>query len=165
MPQLGGDRSGRGRGRPAPSHTTGYAGHASGVHRLVAAHKLIIPGPSKYLDWQALHLLLDTVIKVRHPVVNPDLEVAGVLVTLHDKRTRSGREIAEVLKGDTDAELLKFPFEIPYAGAFPDASLEGRSLVALAREPGATIRQKELASPYHALAKEVTNGAHAPASA
>jgi hypothetical protein len=62
-------------------------------------------------------------------VFNPALEVLGLLTTLHDKRTRSAREITEVLYGDTYAELHKFPFVIPCAVAFTDASLEGRSLV------------------------------------
>lgn len=96
--------------------------------------------------WHALHELLETVIQVRHPVFNPGLELLGLLITLHDKRTRSAREITEVLYGDTYAELRKFPFVIPYAVAFTDASLEGRSLVALAREREGTPRQKELAS-------------------
>ena len=71
----------------------------------------------------------------------------------------------EVLYGDTYAGIHKFPFVIPYAVAFTDASLEGRSLVALAREPGGTPRQKELASLFYALGKEVAESVRTPAHA
>jgi chromosome partitioning protein len=68
------------------------------VNALVAATHLLIPIQSSYFSLEGTDDLLETVekIKVR---ANPDLQVLGVLVTLHGKRTVLARDIKKQIKG------------------------------------------------------------------
>jgi chromosome partitioning protein len=131
---------------------------------LVAADGLVIPSEPKFLGWRGLNLLLETVGAVREEL-NPGLEILGLLINQFDARTRSGREIVEVLNGDKYADLPKFPFMLPAAVPISDAALYARSLVGLAREATSTSRQRELAALFTALAEEVGNRALATATA
>ncbi len=62
------------------------------VNAMVACTHLLIPIQSSYFALEGTDDLLETVekIKVR---ANPDLQLLGVVVTLHDKRTVLGRDI------------------------------------------------------------------------
>ncbi len=62
------------------------------VNALVAATHLIIPIQSSYFALEGTDDLLDTVERIKARP-NPELEVLGVLVTLHDRRTTLSRDI------------------------------------------------------------------------
>jgi chromosome partitioning protein len=124
----------------------------------------VIPSEPKFLGWRGLNLLLETVGAVREEL-NPGLEILGLLINQFDARTRSGREIVEVLNGDKYAHLPKFPFMLPAAVPISDAALYARSLVGLAGGAASTSRQRELAALFIALAEEVGNRALATATA
>jgi chromosome partitioning protein len=62
------------------------------VNALVMATHLIIPIQSSYFALEGTDDLLETVEKIKSRP-NPGLEVLGVLVTLHDKRTTLARDI------------------------------------------------------------------------
>jgi len=64
------------------------------VNAMVAASHLLIPIQSSYFALEGTDDLLETVekIKVR---ANPDLQLLGVLITLHDRRTVLARDIHE----------------------------------------------------------------------
>jgi chromosome partitioning protein len=131
---------------------------------LVAADGLLIPSEPKFLGWRGLNLLLETVAAVREEL-NPSLDILGLLINQFDSRTRSGREIVEVLNGEKYAHLPKFPFMLPAAVPISDAALYGRSLVSLAKETSASSRQRELAALFAAVGEEVANRALATATA
>jgi chromosome partitioning protein len=59
------------------------------VSALVAADRVIVPVQTEYF---ALEGLLDTLALVRREL-NPHLTVAGMLLTMHDNRTRLGRDV------------------------------------------------------------------------
>jgi chromosome partitioning protein len=67
------------------------------INALVAASHIIIPIQSSYLSLEGTDDLLETVIKVRKNV-NPNLQVLGVLITLHDRRTNISRDAVERIK-------------------------------------------------------------------
>jgi chromosome partitioning protein len=68
------------------------------VNALVAADRLIVPVQCEYYALEGLSRLMDTIGEVRTRV-NPALRVSGLLMTMHDPRTRiSGEVIAEVRK-------------------------------------------------------------------
>ena len=67
------------------------------LNALVAATHILIPIQSSYLSLEGTDDLLETVIKVRKNV-NPNLQVLGVLITLHDKRTNISRDAVERIK-------------------------------------------------------------------
>ncbi len=62
------------------------------VNALVAASHVLIPIQSSYFAMEGTDDLLETIEKVKARP-NPNLQVLGVLITLHDKRTALARDI------------------------------------------------------------------------
>ena len=62
------------------------------VNALVAATHLLIPIQSSYFALEGTDDLLETIEKVKTRA-NPSLEMIGVLITMHDRRTSLGRDI------------------------------------------------------------------------
>jgi chromosome partitioning protein len=67
------------------------------VNALVAASHVLIPIQSSYFALEGTDDLLETIEKVKARP-NPGLELLGVLVTLHDKRTTLAREVFEQIQ-------------------------------------------------------------------
>ena len=67
------------------------------VNALVASTHVLIPIQSSYFALEGTDDLLETIEKVKARP-NPKLEVLGVLVTLHDKRTTLGKEVYEQIR-------------------------------------------------------------------
>ena len=67
------------------------------LNALVAATHILIPIQSSYLSLEGTDDLLETIIKIRKNV-NPHLQVLGVVITLHDKRTNISRDAVERIK-------------------------------------------------------------------
>lgn len=67
------------------------------VNALVAASHVLIPIQSSYFALEGTDDLLETIEKVKARP-NPKLEMVGVLVTLHDKRTTLGKEVYEQIR-------------------------------------------------------------------
>jgi len=67
------------------------------VNALVAASHVLIPIQSSYFALEGTDDLLETIEKVKARP-NPNLELLGVLVTLHDKRTTLAREVFEQIQ-------------------------------------------------------------------
>ncbi len=67
------------------------------VNALVAATHLIIPIQSSFFALEGTDDLLETVQRIKARP-NPQLEVMGVLVTLHDRRTTLSRDIFEQIR-------------------------------------------------------------------
>ena len=66
------------------------------VNALVAADRVLIPVQTEYLALEGLAGLLDTLSLIQREL-NPRLTVAGLLLTMHDGRTRLGQDVeAEV---------------------------------------------------------------------
>ncbi len=64
------------------------------VNALVAATHILIPIQSSYFALEGTDDLLETIEKVRARA-NPSLQLLGVLVTMHDKRTSLARDTRE----------------------------------------------------------------------
>jgi chromosome partitioning protein len=62
------------------------------VNALVAADRVIVPVQTEYFALEGLAGLLDTLGLVQREL-NPRLTVAGMLLTMHDGRTRLGRDV------------------------------------------------------------------------
>jgi chromosome partitioning protein len=62
------------------------------VSALVAADRVIVPVQTEYLALEGLAGLLDTLALVRREL-NPRLTVSGMLLTMHDSRTRLGQDV------------------------------------------------------------------------
>ena len=62
------------------------------VNALVAADRVIVPVQTEYFALEGLAGLLETLALVQREL-NPRLTVAGMLLTMHDSRTRLGRDV------------------------------------------------------------------------
>jgi chromosome partitioning protein len=62
------------------------------VNALVAADKVIVPVQTEYFALEGLAGLLDTLSLVQREL-NPRLAVAGMILTMHDGRTRLARDV------------------------------------------------------------------------
>jgi chromosome partitioning protein len=62
------------------------------VCALVAADRVIVPVQTEYFALEGLAGLLDTLALIRREL-NPRLTIAGMLLTMHDNRTRLGRDV------------------------------------------------------------------------
>ena len=62
------------------------------INALVAADRVIVPVQTEYFALEGLAGLLDTLALVQREL-NPRLAVAGMLLTMHDNRTRLGRDV------------------------------------------------------------------------
>jgi len=67
------------------------------VNALVAATHLLVPIQSSYFALEGTDDLLETVEKVRSRA-NPALQILGVVITMHDKRTSLARDIRDQIQ-------------------------------------------------------------------
>ncbi len=67
------------------------------INALVAATHIIIPIQSSYLSLEGTDDLLDTIEKIRK-LVNPRLDILGILITMHDKRTNISKDVVHKIK-------------------------------------------------------------------
>ena len=67
------------------------------VNALVASDRVIIPVQAEYLALEGLVEFLDTIKMVRQQL-NPGLELGGILVTMHDERTRLAQQVEAELR-------------------------------------------------------------------
>lgn len=67
------------------------------LNSLVAASHILIPIQSSFLCLEGTDDLLETIDKVKK-VANPDLQILGILITLHDKRTNISRDVVKRIR-------------------------------------------------------------------
>lgn len=67
------------------------------LNSLVAANFILIPIQSSYLSLEGTDDLLETIDKVKR-VANPDLQIIGILITLHDVRTNISKDVVKRIK-------------------------------------------------------------------
>ena len=67
------------------------------LNSLVAADRILIPIQSSYLSLEGTDDLLETIEKVKK-VTNPSLEIIGVAITMHDRRTNISKDAVDRIK-------------------------------------------------------------------
>jgi chromosome partitioning protein len=127
------------------------------VNALAAADQVIVPVQAEYLALEGLVQFLDTLALIRLRV-NPALELSGLIITMHDERTR--------LSIDVERELRKHFGDLVFENVIPRS-------VKLAEAPsyGEPVTVHAPASrgaqAYRALASELivreSNGSAPPA--
>jgi chromosome partitioning protein len=68
------------------------------VNALVAADRVIVPVQAEYLALEGLVQFLDTLGLLRREL-NPSLVLTGVVITMHDERTRLAQDVERELRG------------------------------------------------------------------
>ena len=76
------------------------------VNALVAATHLLIPIQSSYFALEGTDDLLETIEKVRARA-NPGLQILGVVITMHDRRTSLARDIREQITSVFGTKVFK----------------------------------------------------------
>lgn len=67
------------------------------INALSCAEGVIVPVKTDYLAYRGVELLMDT-IKDIHALINPELEVLGVIATMYEKRSTDDNDILEALQ-------------------------------------------------------------------
>lgn len=67
------------------------------LNALVASDAIVIPIQSSYLSLEGSDDLLETIDKIKK-VANPSLQIIGILITLHDKRTNLGKDVVKKIR-------------------------------------------------------------------
>jgi len=112
------------------------------VNALVAADRVIIPVQAEYLALEGLVQFLDTLDAVRREL-NPGLVLTGVVITMHDERTRLAQDVERQLR-DHFAELM-FRTVIPRSIRVAEAPGFGLPVIAHAPSSRGSTAYRELA--------------------
>jgi chromosome partitioning protein len=115
------------------------------INALTAADSILIPLQCEFYALEGLGQLLQTIKRIKHNL-NPKLKIAGILLTMFDKRTNLSHQVAE------DAEkyfkYLVFKTMIPRNVRLSEAPSFGKPILLYdAASPGA--------QSYFSLAKEI----------
>ncbi len=116
------------------------------VNALVAADRVIVPVQAEYLALEGLVQFLDTVGMIRREL-NPSLNVSGLLITMHDERTRLAQDVERELR-DHFPEMV-FDTVIPRSVRLAEAPSYGLPVT----EHAPVSRGSDA---YRALAEEVS---------
>lgn len=95
------------------------------VNGFVASSHVLIPVQSEYYALEGLSELLNTIKRVR-VALNPKLELLGVLITMHNRRTSLGAQVVEELKKHFPAKL--FDTVVPRNIRLAEAPSHGRPI-------------------------------------
>ncbi len=96
------------------------------VNALVAADRVIVPVQTEYFALEGLAGLLDTLDLIQREL-NPRLTVAGMLLTMHDARTKLGRDVEAEVRRHFPA--LVFDTVIPRNVRLGEAPSYGRPVI------------------------------------
>jgi chromosome partitioning protein len=95
------------------------------VNALAAANRLIVPVQCEYYALEGLAQLLETVEIVRARI-NPHLQLSGLLLTMHDGRTRLAQDVASDLREHFGSKV--FDSVIPRSVRLAEAPSHGRPI-------------------------------------
>lgn len=115
------------------------------VNGLAAADRVIVPVQAEYLALEGLVQFLETLGMIRREL-NPALEVSGLLITMHDERTRLARDVEGELR--EHFQTMVFETVIPRSVRVAESPSYGLPVTEHAPLSPAS-------SAYRALAKEI----------
>jgi chromosome partitioning protein len=116
------------------------------VNALAAADRAIVPVQAEYLALEGLVQFLETLGMIRREL-NPALEVSGLLITMHDERTRLAQDVERELRSHFPG--MVFETVIPRSVRVAEAPSYGLPVT----EHAPSSRGS---AAYRALAKELT---------
>lgn len=97
------------------------------VSALVAADRVLVPVQAEYFALEGLAGLLETLELIRQEL-NPRLEIAGMVITMHDGRTRLARDVEKELRSHFPD--LVFDTVVPRSIRISEAPSFGRPVIA-----------------------------------
>lgn len=112
------------------------------VNGFVASNFVLIPVQSEYYALEGLSELLNT-IKLVRAGLNTKLELLGVVVTMHNRRTSLGVQVVDELKKHFPAKL--FDTVVPRNIRLAEAPSHGRPIYEYDRFSKGSLAYKKLA--------------------
>ena len=120
------------------------------VNALTAANQVIIPVQAEFYALEGLSQLLNTINRVKI-ALNQDLEILGVLLTMHDKRTSLSSDVQEEVNRHFGGQA--FDVVIPRNTRLAEAPSHGQPIKTY-------DKRSKGAKSYQKLAREVHKRAH-----
>jgi chromosome partitioning protein len=117
------------------------------VNALTAADRVIVPVQAEYLALEGLVQFLETLSLIRREL-NPQLEVSGLLITMHDERTRLAQDVETELRDHFDR--MVFETVIPRSVRVAESPSYGLPVTEHAPSSHGAVA-------YRALAKELAS--------
>jgi chromosome partitioning protein len=119
------------------------------LNALVASDGVIVPLQCAYWAMRGMKQLMDTIERVQSSVMNPNLELTGILLTMYNNRTHHSRQVLERARQAFGEKVFKNV--IKETVRFDYATVAGESVLTHAKTSDA-------AESYRAVAKEVEDG-------
>ena len=117
------------------------------INALAAADQVLIPLSSQFLSVKGLEQLIRTIGKVKRQI-NPDLSIAGMVITMADARTNYAKDITALVKNTYGEQICIFENQIPMSVRVSECSVAGCSI--FKHDP-----KGKAAVAYERLTKEV----------
>jgi chromosome partitioning protein len=121
------------------------------VNALVAAQEVIIPLQAEYLATESVELMFDQIMLMRRSGLNPELRVAGILLTMVDLRKIIDREAISYVRDTFGGSVTVFNTMVKRSVRFPESQASHQSI--LTYQP-----TSDGAGAYRSLAQEVLHG-------
>lgn len=115
------------------------------INALSCADGVLIPVKTDYLAYRGLTQLQDSIREIQE-LINPDLQVLGVIATLHDTRVTDDREILGLLKEEYNLLGVVKRLAVAKKGIYD-------GLAVVEQSPNS-----EIAAEYRAVAKMIISG-------
>jgi chromosome partitioning protein len=112
------------------------------VNALTAAEELVIPVQCEYFALEGLTQLLDSINEVKK-YLNPELKLAGILMTMYDARTKIAQEVVEEVRLHYPGEV--YMTVIPRSVRLSEAPSYGQPIASYDGLSRGAIAYKELA--------------------
>ncbi len=101
---------------------------------LSAAREVLIPQQCSFLALHGLRQIADTIERMRQ--INPELRLAGILLTMHNRRTVHGRQVVDLVREAFGSAV--FDTVIPLSVRYQEAAAAGQPICVYApRSPQA----------------------------
>jgi len=117
------------------------------MNALAAADSVIVPAAPKFLDAKGLELLLRSVAQIRK-FINPQLSIAGILLTMVDRRANFTKDIIDMIEQAYGEYIHIFKNHIPHSIRAVEASATGKSI--FTHDPNGKV-----AAAYDALTTDI----------
>ena len=116
------------------------------INALTAADEIIVPVQAQYLSAKGLDLLLQTVLKVQANL-NPNLKIAGIVITMLDGRAVFQKELVEEITQAYGTAIHFFESTIPLSVKVSEAQAKANTII--------DMKKNRVAESYVKLAEEV----------
>lgn len=118
------------------------------INALVASDYTLIPVETHYLCFESLKVMLNTIQMVKRKL-NPNLEIAGIFMTMYQSRTNLSKTIKEMVRETYGGNIKVFDEHIPYSVKAAEQTLYGKSIIELSPE-------HPVSAAYWNIAKELS---------